>query len=69
MRSLLSNLIYRKYKPEKHCDFEIKGRVFDIVTKEPLSFVTIQISDTDIGTSSDDDGFFFLENICEKELH
>ena len=51
----------------RHCDFIIEGRVFDLLTKKPLSFVTIQISGTSIGTNSDDEGFFSIENICEKE--
>jgi len=51
----------------KDCDFKIEGRVFDLLTKAPLSFVTVQINGTTIGTTSDDNGFFLLENICDKE--
>jgi len=63
---LLAVLIVRGQTAE-HCDFKIEGRVFDYLTKKPLSFVTIQISGTSIGTNSNDDGFFLLENICDKE--
>ncbi len=49
------------------CDYEIKGKVFDYKTKEPLSFVAIQVENTTIGAISDDDGNFLIENLCDKE--
>jgi len=62
----LATLIMKGQAAE-HCDFKIEGKVYDLLTKEPLSFVTIQISGTNIGTSSNDDGSFLIENICDKE--
>jgi len=59
--------VLTKGQTQEHCHFKIEGRVFDLLTKEPLSFVSIQINGTSIGTNSNDDGFFLLENICEKE--
>jgi len=64
---LCLSILTLQSQTDEHCDFKIEGRVFDRLTEEPLSFVSIQISGTSIGTNSDDDGFFLLENVCEKE--
>lgn len=52
---------------EKECAYSIEGKVFDLETKEPLSFVSVQIENTSQGTTSDDSGYFKFENLCEKE--
>ncbi len=49
------------------CDFKIAGRTFDLSTKEPLPFVNVRIEGTGIGTVSDEEGFFTIEGLCEKE--
>lgn len=60
-------MLTTKGQTQAHCDFKIEGTVFDLLTKEPLSFVTIQINGTTIGTNSNNEGYFLLDNICEKE--
>lgn len=48
--------------------FQVKGRVFDKQTKEPLSFVTVTVKDAPIGVYTDVEGRFYLktENPPEK---
>ncbi len=41
----------------------VKGRVFNAKNNEPISYATILISETTIGTVSDDQGNFIIENI------
>jgi len=45
------------------CQLQIKGKVTDSVTGKPLSGVSIFFSQTSIGTVSDDQGDFTIENI------
>ncbi len=49
------------------CSFTIEGVVYDIETKEPLPLVNILVKGTGIGTVADENGYFKLENLCEKE--
>ena len=53
----------------QNCNNYIKGRVFDKVTSLPLSFVNILIQESLKGTTSDKDGFFILDNLCQGEIH
>ena len=53
----------------QNCNNYIKGRVFDDGTSLPLSFVNILIQESLIGTTSDKDGFFILDNLCQGEIH
>ncbi len=64
---LLWGVLTIEAQTQDHCDFKVEGRVYDLLNKEPLSFVSIQINGTSTGTISDENGFFLLENICEKE--
>ena len=49
------------------CKFEIRGTLYDFTSKEPLSFVTVQIDQSGIGTITDESGKFHLTELCEKE--
>ena len=49
------------------CNFSLKGKIYDLNTKEPLAFVSVQLEGTNLGIVSADDGFFQFENLCEKE--
>lgn len=42
--------------------FQVKGRVFDKQTKEPLSFVTVTVKDAPIGVNTDVEGRFLLKS-------
>jgi len=53
----------------QNCNNSVKGRVFDEGTSLPLSFVNILIQESLTGTTSDEDGFFVLENLCLGEIH
>ena len=39
----------------------LQGRIIDAFTKEPLPFVNIGVLKKELGTASNEDGFFFLE--------
>ncbi len=41
----------------------ITGKIIDKNTHQPLIGVNIQIVDTDLGTATDTDGYFYIENI------
>ena len=53
----------------QNCDNYIKGRVFDKGTALPLSFVNVLIQESLKGTTTDKDGFFILDNLCQGEIH
>jgi len=41
----------------------IKGRVLDHTTKEPLAGVNIEVLDTSLGTATDTDGYYSIPNV------
>lgn len=48
----------------------LQGRIIDAFTKEPLPFVNIGVLKKELGTVSNEDGFFFLEvpDLFAKEI-
>jgi hypothetical protein len=42
---------------------EVKGKVLDAKTKEPMSFAHVFVNNTTLGTTSDVEGNFFLKNV------
>lgn len=51
------------------CSISIQGHVYDEASESPLSFVNVVIQETQIGTSTDDEGNFVLDGICEGHYH
>ncbi|MEZ5038928.1 MAG: TonB-dependent receptor [Saprospiraceae bacterium] len=49
------------------CDYKAEGIVYDLDTKEPLSFVNVLIDGTTTGTATDEKGYFLIDNLCEKD--
>lgn len=47
----------------------IKGNVIDQVTLQPLAFCTIQITELQMGTTSNEQGDFFLDNVPEGKYN
>jgi iron complex outermembrane receptor protein len=45
----------------------VKGTVYDAETKEALPFVSIQIKNTTIGTTTDAKGYFEINQLCERD--
>jgi iron complex outermembrane receptor protein len=54
---------------ESNCDHQIKGKVLDLATQEPLPYATVQIIETGQGSVSDEFGNFILDNVCDDEIH
>ncbi|MEM9835612.1 MAG: TonB-dependent receptor [Bacteroidota bacterium] len=52
---------------EKPCSYTIQGQVFDAETKEPLPFVSVQLAETTLGTTTDEKGNFEFSSLCEDE--
>ena len=50
-------------EPAKRTDFEIKGKILDAETLEPLSFATAREANENIGAISNYEGYFTLENV------
>ena len=49
--------------------FSIQGEVFDEASELPLSFVNIFIQETSEGTTTNDNGYFLIENLSAGEYH
>ena len=43
----------------------VKGTVVDRNTQEPLVGVNVQVDEYELGTSTDNSGYFYLENALE----
>lgn len=46
---------------------EIKGRVIDAKTKEPLSFANLKLKGTLTATTTDDDGFYYIRTLEKSD--
>ena len=53
---------------QDNCEKVISGKVLDIEKNEPLSGVLIRIFDSENFTISDDNGNFFLEDLCSDQI-
>ena len=53
----------------KECDNIIQGKVYQLDTKTPLAFVSVQLENTSIGATTDDEGYFEFTKLCEKEYN
>lgn len=47
--------------PVLNAQYILQGRIIDALTKEPLPFVNVGVLKKELGTVSNEDGFFFLE--------
>ncbi len=50
-----------------NCDFTLEGYAYDRNTELPLPFVSIQVVNTNIGTTTNEEGFFKIGGLCKKE--
>ncbi|MGB1248629.1 MAG: carboxypeptidase-like regulatory domain-containing protein, partial [Chitinophagales bacterium] len=64
---LFSLLAFVSFAQE--CQYTISGQVIDEGTKLPLPFVTVILQEKSYGVTTDDNGFYSLENICEGHFH
>lgn len=46
------------------CNFQVKGKVLDAETKEPIPFVSVKIQELDTGTHTDENGNFLIDKLC-----
>jgi iron complex outermembrane receptor protein len=53
----------------QECDIKLSGYIYDAGTKEPLEFANVFIEEELSGSSSDDLGYFEVENVCAGHLH
>lgn len=53
---------------QEQCTYTLQGRILDIVTREPIPFVTIQVSNEAIGTVTDENGYFEIHHLCLHEF-
>jgi len=51
------------------CNLQLKGRVIDRATFEPLEFASIGIQEELKGTLSDSNGFFSITGVCAGDYH
>ncbi|MGK7390341.1 MAG: TonB-dependent receptor [Candidatus Cyclobacteriaceae bacterium M2_1C_046] len=50
------------------CRYKVEGTVYDRETGEPLPFATVTIQGTAKGTVANEEGYFYLNTICEEEF-
>ncbi len=62
-------LIYSKAQAQDNCEFSVQGKVYDIVSKEAVPFVTVQVEGTSKGSAADANGTFKIDNICDNEFN
>ncbi|MEI6408978.1 MAG: TonB-dependent receptor [Bacteroidota bacterium] len=48
------------------CHLALRGHIIDADTKEPLAYASIIIKDARKGTTSDENGYFSIPNLCES---
>ena len=62
----LSAKNWQQVSKEK-CTYLIQGVVYDHSTKAPLPYASVLIEKVNIGTTTDENGHFIIEKLCEKE--
>lgn len=65
MLVLFPQLSYSNEHQTKDSDTNIVGHVIDKHTKEHLSYITVMLSGTTIGTTTDETGHYHLVNLPE----
>ncbi|MCA6075504.1 TonB-dependent receptor [Fulvivirga sedimenti] len=50
------------------CDYVVEGTVYDLSSREPLPFANVHIDGTNKGASTNEKGYFRIENICKTEF-
>lgn len=50
------------------CNYVVEGNMYDYSTGEPLAYGTVQIKGTQKGTIADENGYFKIPNLCDKEF-
>ncbi len=63
LHKVLNKQIILVEKPLTTQNYDVKGYVFDAVSKEPLPYANIYLSDSRIGATSNTEGYFILLNI------
>ena len=53
----------------QECSFSIEGQVFDEASELPLPYVNVFLQELSTGTTSDEEGKFFLDSICAGHYH
>ncbi|MDA0193874.1 MAG: TonB-dependent receptor [Bacteroidetes bacterium] len=53
----------------QNCTYEVEGNIYDLNTRMPIPYVTVQIEGTQNGNVADDSGFFKINNICQSEFN
>jgi len=54
-------------KPGKDCKETLSGQVLDLQTKQPLPYASVSIKGTSRGTTTNEQGFFSIPNLCLQE--
>lgn len=57
------------WSQETDCDHVVKGKVFDLISKEPLPFATVSIIESTQGVVTDEHGDFIIKEVCFEEFH
>ena len=66
---LLVFLIYQQVFAQESCTYKVQGQILDLATAEPISFATVQIEGTTVGEAADEDGYFEIVGLCDKEFN
>lgn len=60
-------LSYSFAQQQTDCEFSIEGKIFALDDNDALPFVRVQIEGTTQGTLSDENGYFKISNLCQRE--
>ncbi len=66
---LITSLFFVQSYGQIDCSKQIAGTIFSKDSNEPIPFATVRVVDSNIGTSSDENGNFVLEGICEDVVN
>ena len=58
----------RLFAQTDSCSFSVEGKVWDIDTKAPIPYVTVQVSGTEKYAMTDPKGSFIIDGLCSKEV-
>ena len=73
MKSVLLAILFFAFnlsyaQENQKCDYKVEGFIYDLSSKKPLPFATVQIKGSEKGAFADENGHFEITDICSQDF-
>ncbi len=60
--------VQRKSQVQDSCQYHVEGYIIDRSTQQNLPYANVQVQGSNKGTTADENGFFSIDQLCNKEF-